>query len=65
DSAARHLAAATVAGVTARSVDHAGFARDVDSPEDLHWLLGQRLACATLAWLKASGVTGRLKSLVM
>ncbi|MEO8445145.1 MAG: 2-phospho-L-lactate guanylyltransferase [Gammaproteobacteria bacterium] len=62
DSAARHLAAATAAGVPARSVAVAGFARDVDSPEDLRWLLGQRLACATLAWLKASGVTARLKS---
>ena len=25
------------------------FARDVDSPDDVLWLLGQRVACATLA----------------
>jgi len=62
DSAARHLAAATAAGVAARTVGLAGFARDVDSPDDVRWLLGQRIACATLAWLKASGITGRLKS---
>ena len=62
DSAARHLAAATAAGVAARTIGLSGFARDVDSPDDVRWLLGQRIACATLAWLKASGITGRLKN---
>ncbi len=61
DSAARHRAAAEAAGIPTRSVDLAGFSRDVDSPEDLRWLLGQRLACATLAWLKASGVAEHLR----
>ena len=61
DSAERHLAAASAAGVAARTADLTAFARDVDSPDDVHWLLGQRVACATLAWLKASGITGRLK----
>ena len=60
-SAQRHLGAATAAGVTARAADITGFARDVDSPDDVRWLLGQRVACATLAWLKASGITERLK----
>jgi 2-phospho-L-lactate guanylyltransferase len=60
-SAERHLAAAATAGVDARTARLAAFARDVDSPDDIHWLLGQRIACATLAWLKASGITGRLK----
>ena len=61
DSAQRHLAAAASAGIPARTADISGFARDVDSPDDVHWLLGQRVACATLAWLKASGITRRLK----
>ena len=60
-SATRHLAAAADAGVTARAVALPAFARDVDSPEDVHWLLRQRIACATLAWLKASGIAQRLK----
>ncbi|MEO8225676.1 MAG: 2-phospho-L-lactate guanylyltransferase [Gammaproteobacteria bacterium] len=60
-SAEQHMAAAAAAGVAARAVDLPAFARDVDSPDDVHWLLRQRLACATLAWLKASGITERLK----
>lgn len=61
DSAARHLGAAAAASVAARTARLPAFARDVDSPDDVRWLLGQRIACATLAWLKASGITGRLK----
>jgi 2-phospho-L-lactate guanylyltransferase len=61
DSAARHLAAAAAAGVAANTVSIPGFARDVDSPEDLHWLLGRKIACATLAWLRASGIAERLR----
>lgn len=61
DSAARHVAAAESEGIPVRSVESGGFARDVDSPDDIRWLLGQRIACATLAWLKASGVTERLR----
>ena len=60
DSAARHLAAAASAGLAAQTVDIAGFARDVDSPDDVAWLLRQRIACATLAWLRASGVAARI-----
>jgi 2-phospho-L-lactate guanylyltransferase len=61
DSARRHLAAAADAGVPSRALSLPGFARDVDSPDDVRWLLGQRIACATLAWLKSSGVAARLK----
>jgi 2-phospho-L-lactate guanylyltransferase len=60
-SAERHLAAARAAGVPVRTAELPAFARDVDSPDDVRWLLGQRLACATLAWLKASGIAERLK----
>jgi 2-phospho-L-lactate guanylyltransferase len=62
DSAARHRSAAEAVGVPARVVDIPGFARDVDSPEDLRWLAGQKIACATRAWLTASGVLERLKN---
>jgi 2-phospho-L-lactate guanylyltransferase len=61
DSAARHRAAAEAASVPVRVLSIPGFARDVDSPEDVRWLLGQRLACATLAWLRASGIAERLR----
>jgi 2-phospho-L-lactate/phosphoenolpyruvate guanylyltransferase len=59
-SAQRHMAAAAAVG-PARVLALTAFARDVDSPDDVRWLLGQRVACATLAWLKASGITERLK----
>jgi 2-phospho-L-lactate guanylyltransferase len=62
DSASRHLAAAAAAGIAARTVEVAGFARDVDTPDDLRWLLGQRVACATRAWLVASGIAARVRS---
>jgi 2-phospho-L-lactate guanylyltransferase len=62
DSAARHTAAAEAAGVPVRTVSIPGFARDVDSPEDLRWLASQKIACATRAWLNASGILERLKS---
>jgi 2-phospho-L-lactate guanylyltransferase len=60
-SAAAHLAAAQAAGITGRAMELPGFARDIDTPDDLHWLLSQRVACATLAWLKASDVADRLQ----
>jgi len=63
DSASRHLAAAAKAEVAARTVDVAAFARDVDRPDDLRWLLGERIACATLAWLTASGIAARIGKL--
>jgi len=62
DSAARHRAAAEAAGVPVRVVNIPGFARDVDSPEDLRWLATQKIACATRAWLVASGTLERLKA---
>ena len=62
DSAARHRAAAEAAGLPVRVMNIPGFARDVDSPEDLRWLAGQKIACATRAWLVASGILERLKA---
>ncbi len=60
-SAAAHLAAARAAGIPAQEVALPGFTRDVDTPADLGWLLEQRIACATLAWLKAGGIMARLR----
>jgi 2-phospho-L-lactate guanylyltransferase len=61
DSAKRHLEAAQARGIAARHVELAGFARDIDTPDDVYWLLEQRIACATLAWLKSSGIRDRLR----
>ena len=61
DSAKRHLQAAHSMGIATRHIELAGFARDIDTPDDVHWLLEQRIACATLAWLKSSGIRDRLK----
>lgn len=61
DSAKRHLQAARTMGMAARHTELAGFARDIDTPDDVHWLLEQRIACATLAWLKSSGIGDRLR----
>ncbi len=62
DSAARHLAAAAARHLPARQADVAAFAHDIDTVDDVDWLLGQRQACATLAWLKASGIGNRLRT---
>lgn len=61
DSAKRHLEAARALGIAARHIELAGFARDIDTPDDVYWLLGQRIACATLAWLDSSGIRERLR----
>jgi 2-phospho-L-lactate guanylyltransferase len=61
DSAKRHLEAACANGIAARRIELTGFARDIDTPDDVRWLLEQRIACATLAWLKSSGIRDRLK----
>lgn len=62
DSARRHLEAAAAAGIAGRAADLPGFARDIDTPDDLRWLLRQRVACATLAWLRGSGIAPRLEA---
>jgi len=62
DSAARHAAAAASGGIAHRVLDLPAFARDIDTPEDLGWLLEQKIASATLAWLRASGLATRLRA---
>jgi len=60
DSAARHVAAAKERGLPHQLLDLPAFAHDIDTPADLSWLLGQRIACATSAWLRASGIERQL-----
>lgn len=54
-SAARHLAAATAAGLTALIIDRPGLAHDVDRPEDLVVPTGLVLGPATAAVLAELG----------
>lgn len=61
DSAARHLAEAAARGVVAQRLELPAFARDIDTPDDVRWLCSQRIACATIAYLRASGLADRLK----
>jgi 2-phospho-L-lactate guanylyltransferase len=61
DSADRHIAAAGDRGVVSQRLDLPAFARDIDTPDDVQWLVGQRIACATIAYLRASGIADRLK----
>jgi 2-phospho-L-lactate guanylyltransferase len=61
DSASRHIAAADARGVVSQRLELPAFARDIDTPDDVQWLVGQRIACATIAYLRASGLADRLK----
>ncbi|MCC5794271.1 MAG: 2-phospho-L-lactate guanylyltransferase [Chromatiales bacterium] len=61
DSAARHAEAARSAGVACEVLDLPAFANDIDMPADLDWLLEQRIASASVAWLRASGIAARLR----
>lgn len=61
DSARRHREAAAERGVEVRQAAIPGFSRDIDLPADVEWLLTRRVACATLVWLKTSGIADRLK----
>jgi len=62
DSAVRHAAAAREGGVPVARRELAAFARDIDTPADLEWLLTQRVASATLAWLRVQRIDERLRS---
>lgn len=61
NSAERHAEAARERGIEWHRLDLAAFAHDIDTPDDVAWLLGQRIACATLAWLRASGIAERFR----
>jgi 2-phospho-L-lactate guanylyltransferase (CobY/MobA/RfbA family) len=61
DSAQRHLEAARARGVPAAAVAVAGFARDVDTVDDVRWLCGSPSPGAARRWLGESGVCARLR----
>ncbi|MBM4197458.1 MAG: 2-phospho-L-lactate guanylyltransferase [Gammaproteobacteria bacterium] len=60
DSARRHLEAAAASGVAARQVDIAGFARDLDTVDDVLWLCGPGGRGHAREYLLASGICQRL-----
>lgn len=61
DSAQRHASAADERQVPVVRRELAAFARDIDTPPDLEWLLTQRVASATLAWLRVQRIDERLR----
>jgi 2-phospho-L-lactate guanylyltransferase len=62
DSARRHLAAAAAAGVHAVRLPLPGFARDLDTVDDVRWLCNQPAGGHAWRYLRSSGVAGRLMS---
>ena len=62
DSARRHLEAARRLGVSAQRAELAGFARDVDSVDDVLWLCGQPAGGNARGFLEHSGICARLRA---
>jgi 2-phospho-L-lactate guanylyltransferase len=60
DSCARHQKAARAAGVEAVVVTRTGLARDLDRPDDLHWLMTRPAGKHTTAFLTSLDVGQRL-----
>ncbi len=60
DSARRHVAAARLRGFAAGLLPLPGFARDIDTVDDVRWLCGQPAGGATREYLDASGICARL-----
>ncbi len=61
DSARRHADAARERELPVARRELPAFARDIDAPPDLEWLLAQRVASATLAWLRVQRIDERLR----
>jgi 2-phospho-L-lactate guanylyltransferase len=60
DSARRHVEAARLRGVAGARVGLAGFARDIDTVDDVRWLCAQPGGSAAQRYLEAAGICGRL-----
>jgi 2-phospho-L-lactate guanylyltransferase len=60
DSARRHLAAARLRGLAAALLPLPGFARDIDTVDDVRWLCGQPAGGAAREYLDRSGICARL-----
>jgi len=59
DSAARHLAAAHERGLVATRCTLPGFARDIDTVDDVRWLCEQTPGISARDYLDRSGICGR------
>lgn len=60
DSARRHVAAARLRGFAAALLPLPGFARDIDTVDDVRWLCEQPAGSAAREYLDASGICARL-----
>ena len=61
DSARRHVAAARLRGCAA-ALPLPGFARDIDTVDDVRWLCEQPAGSAAREYLDASGICGAAAS---
>jgi 2-phospho-L-lactate guanylyltransferase (CobY/MobA/RfbA family) len=62
DSARRHLEAARQLGLPARQMALPGFARDLDTVDDVLWLCEQPGGGEARRYLETSGICARLRS---
>ncbi|CAG0944458.1 2-phospho-L-lactate guanylyltransferase [Gammaproteobacteria bacterium] len=62
DSASRHLQAALERGVAARQVAVPGFARDLDTEDDVRWLCAQPGGGTARQYLEQAGICARLRA---
>lgn len=60
DSARKHLQAAREAGVSFLIIQADNIAHDIDTPDDLRWLLQHAPHTCTADWLRRSGIAARL-----
>jgi 2-phospho-L-lactate guanylyltransferase len=60
DSARRHLDAARRAGLTATRLELPGFARDIDTVDDVLWFCGRARGGRTREYLERAGICSRL-----
>jgi 2-phospho-L-lactate guanylyltransferase len=60
DSARRHVEAALRGGVAGVRLGLAGFARDIDTVDDVRWLCAQPGGSAAQRYLQATGICARL-----
>ncbi|MEE9135920.1 MAG: 2-phospho-L-lactate guanylyltransferase [Gammaproteobacteria bacterium] len=62
DSARQFLKTARENGISATRVELRAFERDIDRPDDLDWLLQQRMTNQTSNYLTESGIADRLQN---
>jgi len=65
NSAQRHLDAGEQAGLKVERLALSAFFRDIDLPADLAWLMNQSSADNTIRFLRQSGITARLNTILL